>query len=579
MSWFSSSDQPDSQPDPESELRSLELFTPTGADRAMALSVLRRFTEATADGRTEEAQAVLDAVEPEAPTGPTMPQVLGASVGLLDTWFSDRRYRSALSSVRAAARRRPVRACASDLLAAVRKGGGYASIDDLSIRHGGLAMFEAAATLVSASVAAIAKGQRTSVPLAGRELLIADTDYTGAKLAPQGRGIGYSGFTPADDRMVEAFGAWLSEQDDITGPDPDQEKELLQSILALTRVAGIDLHNPNDMEAVLGFVDDLDADDQTPAGATTAFLLTLDDYVHFQWERARSPEAWERADEAVEAELGASDEDADQVVDDAISATRQVDPAIRRTTLMGTLAVTAVRDILGWVGKSRPVTATGNLRLADIEPVAAMLGIRAEGVRSTTGLEEPYDDTMDMESPIPDPPVYYARTLREVPVLHAWWTAVCASEILETTARTVRPGPQAQAWLAEGGPSLETLEDFAGFVVALVLSVSTDSDAADIRTLATRIALKAAGRTIVAATEGLMMPEVPDEENWDVPILLQRLVWLRNLGLLETDPSGEFRAPEGTRAAVADGALRVLQNTEPDWDEGLEEGWDEGLDD
>lgn len=271
MSWFSSSDQPDSQPDPESELRSLELFTPTGADRAMALSVLRRFTEATADGRTEEAQAVLDAVEPEAPTGPT-----------------------------------------------------------------------------------IAKGQRTSVPLAGRELLIADTDYTGAKLAPQGRGIGYSGFTPADDRMVEAFGAWLSEQDDITGPDPDQEKELLQSILALTRVAGIDLHNPNDMEAVLGFVHDLDADDQTPADATTAFLLTLDDYVHFQWERARSPEAWERADEAVEAELGASDEDADQVVDDAISATRQVDPAIRRTTLMGTLAVTAVRDILGWVGKEPP---------------------------------------------------------------------------------------------------------------------------------------------------------------------------------------------------------------------------------
>lgn len=581
MSWFSSSDQPDpQQPDPGSELRSLELLTPTGADRSMTLSVLRRFTEATAAGRSDEAQAVLDAVEPDAPAGPTMPQVLGVSVGLLETWFSDRTHRSALTSVRAASRRRPVRACATDLLAAARQHAAYTSIDDLSIRHGGLAMFEAAATLVASSVAAIARRQRLSVPRACRELLIADTDYTGAKVAVEGRDISYAGFTPADDRMVQAFGTWLSGQDSIFGPGGDDEVKVLQSMLALARVAGIDLHNPNDMDAVLDIVAELEADEETPADAATICLLTLDDYVHFQWERARSPEAWELAYDAVEAELAGSDEE--QVVNDAINATRDVDPGVRRKTLLAARAVAAVRDILDWLGDGRPIARSGNLRLADIGPVAAMLGIRAEGVRSKPDVEDPPESPVSLEAPLPDPPSYYARTLAEVPVLHAWWTALCNSEILETTSRTVRPGPGAGMWLAGDGPPLETIEDFAGFFVALALSRGTDSDAADVRALARRISIKAAGRALVAATEGLEPPTTPDDQNWDLPIVLQRLAWLQKAGLLEVDSSGEFTAPEGARAAIASGAMIVLsaiddQPEEPDQDEGSDR--DEGSDD
>ncbi|AXE40138.1 hypothetical protein [Acidipropionibacterium virtanenii] len=580
MSWFSSSDQPDSQPDPEAELRSLELFTPTGADRARALSVLRRFTEASTAGRSEEAQAVLDAVEPDSTAGPTMPQVLGVSIGLLETWFSDRTHRSALAPVRAASKRRPVRACATDLLAAARQHTAYASIDDLSIRHGGLAVFEAAATLVAASVAAIAKRQRLSVPRACRELLIADADYTGAELAAHDRDIGYSGFTPADDRMVQAFRTWLSEQDSIAGPGADEEVEVLQSMLALTRVAGIDLHNPNDIEAVLGVVADMGADDGTPADATTALLLTLDDYVHFQWERTRSPEAWELAHDAVEAELGGSDEE--QVVTDAIDATRDVDPEIRRRTLLATRAVTAVRDILDWLGDGRPITGSGNLRLADIEPVAAMLGIRAEGVRRTP--ETPRSSLEDAD--LGEPPVHYARSQSEIPVLYAWWRTLGASGIIEITASRAHPGPQAAAWLAGEGPPLETLEQFAALLVAIQLSHGMDRRTVSDWRITRLRAVKPAGMALVAATDGLEMPDPQDpDDRLDMPAVLGRLAWLQKLGLLERRTSGEFRAPEGARAAVASGAMVVLANAEEEefeesrWDEDLDEGWSEGLDD
>jgi hypothetical protein len=72
------------------ERRNMELFSPVGRTRDIALTTLRLAVEAILDGDTALAGALLDQVQPESPdnTVATVSSCIGIALGLLDDWLS-----------------------------------------------------------------------------------------------------------------------------------------------------------------------------------------------------------------------------------------------------------------------------------------------------------------------------------------------------------------------------------------------------------------------------------------------------------------------------------------------------------
>lgn len=69
------------------ERRNMQLFTPVGEARALALTTLRLFAEAIADDQTDLAEAILATAVPESPDNSqaTVAGTIGVALDLLDT--------------------------------------------------------------------------------------------------------------------------------------------------------------------------------------------------------------------------------------------------------------------------------------------------------------------------------------------------------------------------------------------------------------------------------------------------------------------------------------------------------------
>lgn len=544
---------------PAMERRNMELFTPTGAHRTQALAVLRRFTEATAAGRADEAQAVLDGVETdETEDHPAISHVIGVTLDLLDSWYSDRRLRTALASTRVVSRRRPVRACATDLLSAARRHTTFDSLDELTVAHGGLILFEGGATLVAASIATIAKRQRRKVTAICRDLLIADPEYASVDVvaAPDGRAEEAGRTTPADDRILAEFEEWLSRQPQIAAPTVEDEATALRAIFTLARTSGADLRNPHDIGTAVDLLVDMGTGDgRDDHDIMMSSLLALDEYIHFQWEISRRPENWDHAHDIVEDALSARDGGGQLA--DVVERATAVDPQLRRAALKNTRVSAAVPVLLEWLGTSRPISQSGNLRLADIEPVAAMLGVRAKGVRKVPPLADALATGFATDEPLPEPEPLFATSMRQVPVLWAWWQAVLRCDILETTATRVRPGPASGRWTDGGEPPIEGAEALNGLFVSFLLSERMFDD--DQFGSGAAVAVHASRMLIAAAAPELGIG-APDDARSTIlrPRALQLMARLELLGLLTRDASGTPAVPEGLKSAVLRGAMLVM---------------------
>ena len=119
-------------------------------------------------------------------------------------------------------------------------------------------------------------------------------------------------------------------------------------------------------------------------------------------------------------------------------------PLIRRATAL-----------LQWIGEGKPVTATGALRLRDIEAAAACVGVAVKG--GTKGSGSPLPGTAGPDGPVPT-----VRSMYEVPLLAQLWNALEAAELIEITSTKVVPSADSGVFLA-GGPS-ERLAELVFFV-------------------------------------------------------------------------------------------------------------------
>lgn len=149
------------------ERRNMELFSPVGQTRDIALVTLRLVVEAILDGDTILAGTRLDRVQPESPDNSTatVASCIGIALGLLDNWLSgqarDAPTKLGHHTTLPAGHWRGERA-ATDILILARKGRAFRSLDKLLTRQGGPQVLAGSALALAAATDAWA--QRSNTP-------------------------------------------------------------------------------------------------------------------------------------------------------------------------------------------------------------------------------------------------------------------------------------------------------------------------------------------------------------------------------------------------------------------------------
>lgn len=143
------------------ERRNLELFSPVGATRQIAIDTLHRVVGAVLNGDSITAGRLLEQVQPESPDNSvaTVSSCIGIALGLLDdTLTADNAPIVALPAGHWNGER-----AATDILALARKGKAFRSLDKLLIRQGGPQVLSGSVLALAATVGTIARTSDTPI--------------------------------------------------------------------------------------------------------------------------------------------------------------------------------------------------------------------------------------------------------------------------------------------------------------------------------------------------------------------------------------------------------------------------------
>jgi hypothetical protein len=151
------------------ERRNMELFSPVGQTRDIALATLRQIVDAILNGDTALAGALLGQVQPESPdnTVATVSSCIGIALGLVDDWLSgqhadapaDLAQHTALAAGHWSGER-----AATDILVLARKARAFRSLGTLITSQGSPQVLAGSALALAAATDAWAKHSDT--PLA-----------------------------------------------------------------------------------------------------------------------------------------------------------------------------------------------------------------------------------------------------------------------------------------------------------------------------------------------------------------------------------------------------------------------------
>ncbi len=458
--------------DRATEQHNLALFTPIGDRRRRALRELARFSMALAAGDESAAGDVLEAIEPDAYGDmPAVADVIGAALGLLDTWLPDRQW--PLGGVRVPRGDKRARGAATDVLALARKGRAFDALGSLTVRHGGQALFVGCVLLVGAALKTRADREGTPVEQVIAAALGEDAaqqasepvssqhpEYEERMPQPGVHGQHVSQHpaprSGTDRATLRAFGDWLDDQGVTIGETVGESIQMLGSVFAVLHQLGYD---PDDPDDVVSFIEQ-----SRGTEPPEEMLMLLDEYIHFRLD-STFDDAWEEAHAVVE-ELLEDDSGIGGALTAAIEAGMAVDPELRHDALAQVTVVAAVPRLLAWIGAGRPVSPSGGVRRADIAGVAALLGVAAVGVSKHSAREWPDQPLAGLEEPIPASDVVEALSMFDVPELAAWWKALEAADVIERVRTRVRPGPAAHEWMSEGAPPREGAEMVAGLFLS-----------------------------------------------------------------------------------------------------------------
>lgn len=570
----------------------LQLMTPIGAQLDGALRVLRDSVIALADGKDQAAHGLLDALEPEpSPEQPSTSHVLGTGIGLLDTCLTDRGLEPRLRGTRPIKLWRQAKRTAIDLLALAAKGRAFDSMDSLMLRHGGKLLLDATvlalASLLSTLVARegietsaaadelfTARATRSSPPITGDPSTLATRPTNSNDPSPAVHTGAAFGLGTARENttvptfpieLLDEFERWLEpDAEDEPSDRTIAELDAFVGLIRLSRREGIDLNVADDIDLMLDVIAEFDMD-----APRMEALDVLHDYVHFREQTATFREdrdEWERAHEWVE---GASQHEAElqdpvpEELYDAMAAADAVAPAKRWRAFAKLPIVAGVEPFLAWLGKSRGITASGALRRADIEPVAAMIGVSARGVAKHPPFSPgEFGLPGSLNEPLPIPDTYEVQSAHEVPQLAAWWEALHGAQLVDFTATRVRPGVEAGIWPAASlGDRVEAAENLVSVFVSELLTHGVD-DGPLAGTFGRMTTVTACSLLLAAVLEE--NPELDGVSGangaWALvmPRARQKLAMLERAGLLRT-VTGVPVVPIEFRQAVGFGLIGAIE--------------------
>jgi hypothetical protein len=149
------------------ERRNLQLFSPVGPTRDIALVTVRLVVEAVLEDNTTLAGAMLDQVVPESPddSAATVASCIGIALGLLDDWLAGQTPDAPAGlagHIALPAGHWTGERAATDILVLAAKGRAFASLDKLLIRQGGPQVLAGSALALAATLNAWA--QTTDTP-------------------------------------------------------------------------------------------------------------------------------------------------------------------------------------------------------------------------------------------------------------------------------------------------------------------------------------------------------------------------------------------------------------------------------
>lgn len=573
------------------------LFTPVGAHRGLAVGKLRSFSLAFAEGDTKRAEAVVASLpsDPE-DFNPSVAQVTGVAMGLVDEWFTDETHGPKLGGVMAPKwPTKKSRAVARDILALAHKGRVVDSLDRLINSNSGFHVLEGSMLAVAAVVVRLTKRNKVSaqdvvdelMPLDGYPEPVAGTysptdrviqdgqeaqdgpaveqdlpEWLGGSNAADNAAGAAADPRDIDERMDEVektvyemplyqrFRDWLAEAYD-DGDEDSEVFDIAHLLFCIAVSSRADIDEPEGIDDLLDVLESFAVDGQEGAEnadgespSTVIFLDSLealDNYLRFRMDTDETPERWNAARARAEAASMRTDPLPSALMA-AVEANALSEEQLAHPMTQNRL-VTGIAGILEWIGDSRQVTGTGRVKRADIAEAAGQFGIDAVGVASNARYEDG---------------VNYARSADEVPVLEAMWAVMQSAEIIEITGTKVRPADAADQWRSGVVSADAALPVIGAFIYERLLDVINLVPGEDYGAPAITIAQR-----LIEILTPDSAPEPPELDIDEVragrisTLLADELQELTELGLFEAD--GDTVSVEPVyRRIVAGAALMLL---------------------
>lgn len=221
----------------------------------------------------------------------------------------------------------------------------------------------------------------------------------------------------------------------------------------------------------------------------------------------------------------------------AATDTGSDDPKARYSAIVETRFMAGVKEFQQWMGDSHPVTGTGLPKRADIQDVAATVGIAAEGVAKKQEPEDAPASDADLNVPAQPQPTRYVQSAQAIPELMAFLDALQEFQLIDITSTKVQPGARAQEFGFEDVDQLDAAEELVATYVRHTLTHTTEEDA--------------------AARAAQFMLDGSADVN---PVLIPRLRQLEAMDLIEIQ-HGEVTIPAPLRPAVVKGLKPVAKQT------------------
>lgn len=392
----------------------------------------------------------------------------------------------------------------------------------------------------------------------------------------------------AESRLLVQFAAWYTlhlaevDPDDVHGELADVQ-ETLAMLMDMTRTLGPGhtlatpvartLEELLDLTVLLGeeaASDGVDGLDLSSGEQLAALVDVLAHYLDFLSET----NSWRASDAEFEASYAALDtmslaDLTAGLLGDLFAALDHLPavPAAEQLHALQQLPVVAGVDrVLAWVGQGKPVTGTGGLRLADIEPVAALIGLHVVGQKGAVAARtgdadvEFALDTVLGRPHSPDAPSVVGSMWDDAP-LSTWWIALSLTGLLDVGAASARPGATAASW--HRADAAEQLASRTGFVDQYVQEWFENEAALDLEStphilirvltmLSAAISPEVLPELGTAAITDLVDEELGFETSFASAMRSSMvLAHLRAAGLVVPEP-----APDGTERFVVPAALR-----------------------